>query len=179
MSQPVVPVTLPPRDYQLAGAGSEFLSQLQTQFAQSPLLHVFDAAAVDILADFLQVYRLSTGQVLLREGECSTFAILLLSGSVQVEKSHADGSRHTIASVGPGTLIGEMSLIDGEPRFASCIAHDEVLLAVLTKQSLLGLLEQHPKLGALLLMRLVALVSHRLRQTSAKLVALMALQPPP
>ncbi|QNM97405.1 Crp/Fnr family transcriptional regulator [Chitinimonas koreensis] len=173
MATPIQP-TIPPNDYQLAGAGGEFLSELRGQFGESPLLRMFDDAAIEILADYMQVYRVPAGKTLLREGEKSDFALLILSGAVNVMKSHADGGQHQIATVLPGRLIGEMSLIDGEPRFASCVAATNALVAVLARRSVLALLDEHPKLGSLLLMRLTALVSNRLRQTSAKLVDLMA-----
>lgn len=174
MSAAPVPSTIPMQDYQLAGAGGDFLPQLQALFAHSKLLEVFDADAVAILADYMQVYRLPVTGVLLREGEGSDFTILLLEGEVSVLKAHPGRAPQAIAVITPGKLIGEMSLIDREPRFASCVAQTDVLFAVLTRQSLLDLLDEHPKLGSQLLMRLVALVSNRLRQTSAKLVALMS-----
>ncbi len=174
MGEHRVGATHPLQDYQLAGAGMEFVELLQERFRLSPLLNVFDATSVSLLADYMQVYTLPAQQLLLKEGEQSDFAILLLDGVVSVNKRHADNSEHTIATIGPGKLIGEMSLIDGEPRFASCQANTDVRFAVLTRQNLLGLLDDHPKLGSLLLMRLVALVSHRLRQTSARLVEVLS-----
>ncbi|GLR11337.1 cyclic nucleotide-binding domain-containing protein [Chitinimonas viridis] len=166
--------TVPANDYELAGAGNEYLAELRNEFGQSTLLKIFDVAAIEILADYMQIYRVSAGKRLLKEGERSDFALLILSGAVSVVKSHEDGSQHQIAMVMPGRLIGEMSLIDGEPRFASCVAATNTLIAVLSRRSLLDLLDEHPKLGSLLLMRLTALVSHRLRLTSAKLVEKMA-----
>jgi CRP-like cAMP-binding protein len=174
MSESLVPSTIPMQDYQLAGSGGEFIDALQGLFAQSRLLDVFDAESVTILADYMQVYRMPAGGLLLREGERSDFTILLLSGDVNVLKAHAGRVPQSIALITPGKLIGEMSLIDREPRFATCVAQTDVLVAVLTRQALLDLLEEHPKLGSQLLMRLVALVSNRLRLTSAKLVALMS-----
>jgi len=166
--------TIPMQDYQLAGPGSEFTLRLRQLFASSKLLEVFDAESVDILADYMQVYRMAAGTTLLHEGEHSDFAILLIEGEVHVMKTHTTRGAQQIAVIPAGKLIGEMSLIDREPRFASCVAETEVLFAVLTRQGLLDLLEEHPKLGSLLLMRLVALVSNRLRQTSARLVSLMS-----
>jgi CRP-like cAMP-binding protein len=177
MSDTPVATTIPMQDYQLAGAASDFLDPLQALFAQSKLLDVFDADSVTILADYMQIYRLPAGGLLLKEGERSDFTVLLLSGEVNVLKAHAGRAPQSIALITPGKLIGEMSLIDREPRFASCVAQTEVLFAVLTRQALVDLLEEHPKLGSQLLMRLVALVSNRLRQTSAKLVALMSQSP--
>ncbi|WP_374349305.1 Crp/Fnr family transcriptional regulator [Chitinimonas sp.] len=169
-----IPATIPMQDYQLAGAAGDFLPELQRVFTQSRLLAVFDAESVSILADYMQVYRMPAGALLLKEGERSDFTVLLLSGEVNVLKTHAGRAPQSIAIITPGKLIGEMSLIDGEPRFASCVAQSEVLFAVLTRHAMLQLLDEHPKLGSQLLMRLVALVSNRLRQTSAKLVAMMS-----
>ncbi|MBV8466784.1 MAG: cyclic nucleotide-binding domain-containing protein [Burkholderiales bacterium] len=166
--------TIPMQDYQLAGPGSDFVAEFQALFAQSRLLDVFDAESVTILADYMQVYRMPAGAPVLKEGERSDYAVLLLAGEVNVLKSHSSGTAQSIALITPGKLIGEMSLIDREPRFASCVAQTEVVFAVLTRQALLDLLDEHPKLGSLFLMRLVALVSTRLRNTSARLVALMA-----
>jgi len=180
MSTPIAnssPNTIPMQDYHLVGAGSEFAAELRHLFASSRLLDVFDADAVDILADYMQVYRMPAGATLLHEREQSDFAILLMAGEVHVMKTHVAKGAQQIAVIPAGKLIGEMSLIDREPRFASCVAQTEVQFAVLTRQALLDLLEEHPKLGSLLLMRLVALVSNRLRQTSAQLVSLMSQVP--
>jgi CRP-like cAMP-binding protein len=66
-----------------------------------------------------------------------------------------------------------MSMIDGEPRFASCIAGEPCLLAVLSRENLARIILEQPILGAKVLMELVLMLSQRLRATSAKLVSYM------
>ena len=66
-----------------------------------------------------------------------------------------------------------MSMIDGEPRFATCVAAEPSKLAVLTRESLARIILEQPVLGAKTLMELVLMLSQRLRQTSARLVSYM------
>ena len=73
----------------------------------------------------------------------------------------------------PGKSLGEMSMIDGEPRFATCVASDRCLIAVLTRENLARIILEQPILGAKILMELVLMLSQRLRQTSSRLVSFM------
>jgi CRP-like cAMP-binding protein len=75
--------------------------------------------------------------------------------------------------VDPGKSLGEMSMIDGEPRFASCIAAEVCQIAVLSRENLARIILEQPVLGSKILMELVLMLSQRLRQTSARLVNYM------
>jgi CRP-like cAMP-binding protein len=66
-----------------------------------------------------------------------------------------------------------MSMIDGEPRFATCVAVDEVLVAVLDRESLARIIVEQPMLGAKILMELILMLSQRLRATSDRLMGLL------
>jgi CRP-like cAMP-binding protein len=63
-----------------------------------------------------------------------------------------------------------MSMIDGEPRFASCVALEDTLFAMLDRDSLSRIIAADPRLGIKILMELVLLLSQRLRSASGKLV---------
>jgi CRP-like cAMP-binding protein len=69
--------------------------------------------------------------------------------------------------------MGEMSMFDGEPRFASCVMLESARIAVLSRDALMMVLIDEPKLGNKILLKLVQLLSDRLRQTSAKLVTFL------
>ena len=72
-----------------------------------------------------------------------------------------------------GRTLGEMSMIDGEARFATCIATSPVLIAVLDRESLARIIVEQPLLGAKILMELVLMLSQRLRATSQRLLGLL------
>ena len=75
-----------------------------------------------------------------------------------------------MTSVGPGATLGEMSMIDGEPRFATCIAIDTTTIAVFGRNSMVKIIMEEPALGAKILIKLVTLLSQRLRETSVSLL---------
>ena len=76
-----------------------------------------------------------------------------------------------IAVAHSGHALGEMSMFDGEPRFASCVTLEHSRISVLTRDAMMLVLTDEPKLGNKILLKLVQLLSERLRQTSAKLVS--------
>ena len=72
-----------------------------------------------------------------------------------------------------GTALGEMSLLDGEPRFASCTAIEEVEAAVLGRHEIGLLIRDHPAVAAKLLVNITQLMAQRLRNTSNQLIKLL------
>ena len=69
-----------------------------------------------------------------------------------------------------GAVLGEMSMFDGEPRYASCWALSEVEAAVLDRAAVAVLIRNRPEIGAKLLVKLTQLLAQRLRNTSTQLV---------
>ncbi len=78
-----------------------------------------------------------------------------------------------MTAVSAGTTVGEMSMIDGEPRFASCRTTQATTFSVLTRDNMASLILEAPQLGSKILVKLVTLLSARLRQTSAKVMRYM------
>ena len=77
------------------------------------------------------------------------------------------------AVVDAGKTLGEMSMIDGEARFATCIADQPTMIAVLDRENLARIIVEQPMLGAKILMEFVLMLSQRLRATSTRLVEVL------
>ncbi len=58
------------------------------------------------------------GTTLFREGEEGNSAFLIQEGEVQIYKATPDGGVKVLGTLGPGSIFGEMALIDGRPRMA-------------------------------------------------------------
>ena len=71
---------------------------------------------------FMQVYQAEPGEMIIREGDVDDYMLFIIEGRVNIVKTDSHGERRPMTIVGPGSILGEMSMIDGEPRFASCIA---------------------------------------------------------
>jgi CRP/FNR family transcriptional regulator, cyclic AMP receptor protein len=155
------------------GDATQLADQIHAMIAQSPLFENFNLAEIRLMGHFMQVYRAEPGVEIIREGAAGDFMLLLVEGKIEVFKQDRCNAPRLIALIEPGKTLGEMSMIDGEPRFATCVAADHCLFAVLTRENLARILLEQPILGAKVLMELVLMLSQRLRQTSSKLVRLM------
>jgi len=71
---------------------------------------------------------------LLKEGEQTETAFLIMSGSVEVRLSDLGDNPHTLAVLSKGDVVGEMSLIDNSPHMASAIAIEETEVVALSAE---------------------------------------------
>jgi len=169
---------MPERAQQLAGLeylgdAVRFASRIHALIPKCPLLENFSPGEVRLLAHFMEVYQAQPGVEMIREGEGGDLMMLVIEGRVDVNKRDRWNTPQLIAQVEPGRTLGEMSMIDGEPRFATCVALEPTLVAVLDRENLARIIVEQPLLGAKLLMELVLMLSQRLRTTSGKLLDLM------
>ncbi len=151
----------------------------------SPLLQDMTAAEADILGASMLLIRAEPGQVLIREGESGDWMLFLLKGTVDVSKRieprgdpasinpDTPASSSRIAVIQRGAAVGEMSMLDSEPRYASCTAIEAVEAGVLGHREIALLIRDHPGVGAKLLVKITQIMAQRLRNTSNHLVRLL------
>ncbi len=72
--------------------------------------------------------RFSPGDIIITQGDEGDCAYLIEEGQVEIAIDQPDGSRQTIATRGPGTIIGEMAIIDNHRRSANVIAQTNCVL---------------------------------------------------
>lgn len=155
------------------GDATRFAPQLHGLIPRCTLLENFSPAEVRLLTQYMQVYRAAAGMELLREGDGGDFMLMVIEGTVDVLKRDRWNTQQPMATVEAGRTLGEMSMIDGEARFATCLARETTLLAVLDRESLARIIVEQPLLGAKVLMELVLMLSQRLRATSERLLGLL------
>lgn len=137
---------------------------------RAPMFSGFTRDEARRMACYLQLYRSAPSVAILREGDPGDYMMLLLDGRVNVLKLDHQKRQKMIGTVLPGQTFGEMSLVDGEPRFATCVAAENSVYALLTREIFARMINDDPRLGAKLLVELLAMVSHRLREISETLV---------
>ncbi|HYA21185.1 MAG TPA: cyclic nucleotide-binding domain-containing protein [Burkholderiales bacterium] len=155
------------------GEGTAVAEQIFGMINRSQFFAELDREDVGKLASFMQLYRAQPGQVIIHENDPGDFMLLLIQGQVDVFKKGRRDNDLRMTTILPGMTVGEMSMIDGEPRFATCVAKETSTFAVLTRDSMIKIILDQPKLGAKILIKLVTLLSQRLRQTSQKLLDYM------
>jgi CRP-like cAMP-binding protein len=155
------------------GDATKFSPQIHALIPRCHLLENFSPAEVRLLAHFMDVYQAPPGVEIIREGEGGDFMVMVIEGKVEVQKRDRWNTPQLIAVVEAGKTLGEMSMIDGEARFATCIAVDATVFAVLDRENLARIIVEQPMLGAKILMQMVLMLSQRLRITSGQLLQLM------
>ncbi len=153
------------------------LAELATELLRKPpaLLGLSQAEARCVVSH-MQLLDYPKGATLLREYDKATtgFMLLVLSGEVSVETAEpAEPGRSSqavaISALGAGSLLGEMALLDGEPRSTECTAISAVQCAGLSRQGLDRLLAQQAPVAAKLLAEVASIIAHRLRALSDQL----------
>lgn len=87
----------------------------------------FDDRELLRLMNICTVRQLEPGAYLFREGEPGERLYVTLEGHVEVRK-HLEGEHRLLATLPPGTTLGEMAILDNDPRSADAVARDHVRL---------------------------------------------------
>ncbi len=125
-----------------------------------------------MVVSYMQPRMIEAGTTFIRQGDRAEtdFMLLLLNGEVTIESIVVSRVEPiTLTVLGPGSLIGEMGLLDGEPRSASCTTLSIVRCAMLTRTELNQLLDDDPRTAAKLMMAISLRIAQRLRDSSDKL----------
>lgn len=101
----------------------------------------------------------SAGEALIKQGSAGYEFIVILEGTVDVV---IDGEK--VASLGPADHVGEMALLDGQPRSASVVATSAVRALLVGVREFRALVDQVPSLDR----RLLASLTQRLRAHEAE-----------
>ena len=126
------------------------------------------------MARYLQFVQVPPDQEVIGQDEQGDYMLIVLDGTVAVDRVQPWGGRARLAEARAGDMLGEMSLLDAGTRFSACTTLTPCLLAVLDAQALDRMITQDPRLGLALLASLSRRLSLRLRQVSARLSALLS-----
>jgi CRP/FNR family transcriptional regulator, cyclic AMP receptor protein len=82
------------------------------------LCSALSAAELAAIAAIVKTREVAAGQELFREGDAGDGLYLVVSGEINVIKHGAEGE-HVLATLGTGSVLGEMSLITSDARSAT------------------------------------------------------------
>jgi small-conductance mechanosensitive channel/CRP-like cAMP-binding protein len=82
-------------------------------------------------------------EIVFGEGDAGTSLYIVMSGQLRVETLTTDGQPVLLGTVGPGAVVGEMSLLTGEPRTATVVCMEDSVLLSLDKSAVQPALEAH------------------------------------
>lgn|GEM_PF-149916 len=137
--------------------------------ARTPLFAKLTAAECSVLAQVLEAKTLAAGADLFKQDDFGDAMYVVKSGVLEILKSDVLGPLR-VARVLPGSLVGEMALVEDKPRSANVRAAEDSRLLVLSRGAYAEMKKTHPQLVTKFQDELLLLMSARLRQTTEKLV---------
>lgn len=105
------------------------------------------------------------GQALVRQGQPGDAAYVLVAGKAEVSVETESGD-YVVATLGPGDVVGEISILCDSPRTATVTASTDVSALRVRKDSFLQLLRQFPEIAA----EVMRSLAERLTHTNEELV---------
>ena len=129
----------------------------QTKPARDASAPKTSAGGKPVSAGTVQRRTIEKNAILFEEGDAGDEAYLIAQGTVEIFR-RAGNREESIAVLGRGEVIGEMSLIDKSPRMASARASQDTQLIVISQDDLsnrMAVLEQSDKVLKLLMDTLV------------------------
>jgi signal transduction histidine kinase len=101
----------------------------------------------------------AASQNIFNEGDPGDGVYLVRDGLVEISVQGGPAGRFILKEAGPGDLIGEMAVLEDQPRSATAVALKETVLYFLPRADVLNLVEAVPSVALALLKE----ISHRLR----------------
>jgi hypothetical protein len=120
-------------------------------------------AAIDRL---MVTRRYAKGEPIFRKGDVGAELYVVLDGEIRIHLDH-EGHEVTLAKMGIGKVVGEMSVFDDQPRSASAQANVDTTVRVLRRDRMQAIVHEHPEV----LLEFVKNLSQRLRAMDEQLEA--------
>jgi CRP/FNR family transcriptional regulator, cyclic AMP receptor protein len=102
------------------------------------------------------------GRMIFQRGDAESSMMAVLKGSIRISTGSADGKEVTLNTIRAGEVFGEIALLDGRPRSADATAIEDSDLLVIERRHFLPFLLSNQDL----VLRMLAVLCQRLRQTS-------------
>jgi CRP-like cAMP-binding protein len=122
---------------------------------------------IDSVLALSQEKMFTGGEILVRQFEQSQDLLVILSGEVRVKGFQGED----LATLGAGSVLGEISLVDCSPRSATVISKGETMAAIIPAAKLLDLMARDTEVKAMIFENLSKLLCSRLRNSNIQLDA--------
>lgn len=149
---------------------SALLEEISSMLIDCDLFNHLAPAELRAAAHYFGVSKIAAGEDIFSEGDVGSFMCVVHDGSIAVIKSNQNEEQVQVATLGPGRAIGEMAVLDGEHRSATCRAATDSVLLTLSKEALDKMLEEHPRIAAHVIRAISVSLSRRLRMAVGQLV---------
>ena len=131
--------------------------------AQVPIFGGLPPSLLDEMINVASIRSIEPGVVLIAEGELAKNVFVVCDGELEICKRSKSGSQFRLAVLKRGDCVGEMSLIDIQPRSATVRTLGPATVLSLDHAASARLYHAHPEAYTLLVLNIAREISRRLR----------------
>src|SRR6202521_1548938 len=144
------------------GEARSFPSSKLAVVRKHPIFCDLDPEAFDQLCRYAKHTTLRRGATICSKGDPGNSLFAVISGTVKISTSSADGRSAIFNLIGPGEIFGEIALLDGLARTADATANTNCEMFVIDRREFIPFVKSQPVLA----MKFIELLCMRLRWTS-------------
>ena len=149
-------------------SSAKAVATLRALWAKDKNMEQLDPSSIERMERFFHFASIPAGRDIIRQNEYGNFMVVLLKGTIAVDRLQPWGEHLRLAETRPGDILGEMSLLDSGIRFSACTTLDECEIAALSAEAMDEMMTADPRLAAGLIALLARKLSLRLRAVSAR-----------
>jgi CRP/FNR family cyclic AMP-dependent transcriptional regulator len=138
------------------------MQKAKSLIKQVDLFSDLDDNSLELLVSQSRAVNFKKSAIIITEGETGESLYIIEHGSVRIYVSDEKGGEMTIFVQGPGSYIGEISLLDGAPRTASAIALEDTRVLMISKSTFARCISQNPQIA----FHIIQSVTQRLRKAT-------------
>ena len=138
-----------------------------------PFFQEFLPEELDFFSNNLSLRSVPEDTCLFNKGDVGDYMFFIVNGAVEVRLETSDLSQIIIANFGPGSTVGEMSIIDDYSRSATVLVTESSELLILTRKRFDAICKENPIVGLKFIRALAKNLSARLRKTNGRFADLV------
>jgi CRP/FNR family transcriptional regulator, cyclic AMP receptor protein len=153
-----MPPTSIARDSSATGGATDRVSLLRNH----PLFCELTPSMLERISTYAKKRSVAKGATIFEKGDDGLGLIGVVSGSVKITVTSADGRDIVLNIIRPGEVFGEIALLDGRARTANATAMSDCELIVIERREFIPFLRSEPDVA----LKLMEILCSRLRKTS-------------
>jgi MFS superfamily sulfate permease-like transporter len=124
------------------------------------------SSEIEAIKDYTRRKTFECGQIIFSEGDAGKELFIVTKGHASAYLNQADGRDIRLATFAPGSVFGELAILDAGPRSASVVVDDDLTCYVLSEKEFASLAKNAPVVAIKLLVGLGRELSRRLRRAN-------------
>lgn len=134
-----------------------------------PLFDHLTGRELKIVSKLIHTRTYQPGEYIFQKDQPGAAMFIIKQGSVKIVLPGKDDTEILLATLKPGTFLGELALLDNSPRSASARAVETTEALAFFRSELNKLLKTYPVIGSKILKKLALIIGQRLKATNEQL----------